>query len=248
MAESWKFFPCQIEGDPAFVYVDVNALEQIERAPKTLARVRLIYKAPRPNGLPSGEEFDAAIAIEKSLARFAKRGRDRYVGRVTRSGFREFHVYTRRGKAAWQEFLAKLSKKTRYSFELKISSDKWHGAYRKALYPTPDAWQVITDIDVLTHLKREGDMEAIRRRVDHWAYFDTAKAAARFAAWAVKSGYKLRAKSSGVDDDGEHCVGLYHVGTTRQREISGHSIALNRKASELAGRYDGWETQVVKRS
>jgi hypothetical protein len=248
VGESWKFFPCQIEGGAAFVYVDVNALEDIDRAPAALARVRLIYKAPRPNGLPTGAEFKAAIAIEKSLARFAKRGRDRYVGRITRSGFREFHVYTRRRKTAWQEFLAKVAKKTGYSLELRITSDKRHAAYRKALYPTPDAWQVIGDIDVITLLEREGDMEAIRRRIDHWSYFGSAKAASRFAAWAVKSGYKHDAKLSGVDDRGEHCVRLYHVGTTRQREISGHSITLNRKASDLAGRYDGWETKVVKRS
>jgi hypothetical protein len=248
VGESWKFFPCQIEGDAAFVYVDVDALEHIDRAPGTLLRVRLIYKAPRPNGLPTREEFDVAIAIEKRLARFAKRGGDRYVGRVTRSGFREFHVYTRRGKAAWQEFLAKLAKKTGYSFELKITSDKRHAAYKKALYPTPDAWQVITDIDVITLLQREGDMEAVRRRIDHWSYFDTAKAASRFAAWAAKAGYKHDAKLSGVDEQGEHFVRLYHVGTTRQREISGHSITLNRKAADLGGRYDGWETKVVKRS
>lgn len=247
MSESWKFFPCQIEGDAAFVYVDVNALEKIDRAPTALARVRLLYKAPRPNGLPASEEFKAAIAIEKSLARFARLGRDRYVGRVTRSGFREFHVYTRRGKVAWQELLARLTKKTGYSFELKITSDKRHAAYRHALYPTPDAWQVITDIDVITQLRREGDTEAIRRRIEHWTYFDSAKAASRFAGWAVKSGYKHDSKRFIVEENGEHCVRLYHVGSTRQREISGHSIALNRQADALKGRYDGWETKVVRR-
>ena len=74
-----------------------------------------------------------------------------------------------------------------------------------------------------------------------------AKSAAKFVKWALTGSHKHDAASSGVDDDGEHCVRLYHVGTTRQNELSDHTIQLNRKATELGGRYDGWETQVVRR-
>lgn len=248
MPGNFKFFPCQIEGDPAFVFVDVDAKDDIAKAPGTLVRVRLMYQAPRANGLPTGAEFDAARAIEKSLERFAQRARDRYVGRITRSGFREFHVYSRQSKAAWQKFLAGLTRRSGYQLRLKVTSDRRHRAYLRSLYPTPDAWQVISDIDVVTVLQREGDLEGVRRRIDHWSYFADARAAKRFAAWAVKNGFKHDLRLSGPGEDGETCVRLYHVGPTQQRDLSRHSIALNRHAAALGGRYDGWETKVVRRN
>ena len=76
-ASDWKFFPCQIGEDLAFIYVDVAAGKDIRRAPPMLAKVRLTYQAPRPNGLPTQEEFEAVRAIEEKLERFARRGKDR---------------------------------------------------------------------------------------------------------------------------------------------------------------------------
>jgi len=72
-ASDWKFFPCQIGDDIAFVYVDVAADQDIKRAPPTLVKVRLTYKAPRPNGLPTSEEFEPVRAIEQSRALRAPR-------------------------------------------------------------------------------------------------------------------------------------------------------------------------------
>jgi hypothetical protein len=82
----YKFFPCQIEGDAAFVFVDVDAHERVDRL------------------------------------------RDRYVGRITRSGFREFYVYTRRSKTVWQEFLARQEKKSGYDLGLRFTAGKSHRA------------------------------------------------------------------------------------------------------------------------
>jgi len=211
-----------------------------------LAKVRLTYQAPRPNGLPTQEEFDAVRAIEEKLERFARRGKDRYVGRITRGGYRVFFIYTRRNKPDWTSLLDKLARESGYELALALKSDRRHSGYHKELFPTDDDWQVINDIAVVEALRREGDVEGVRRRIDHWAYFKNAKAAAKFAKWAPTGAYKHDAKLSG-EVQGEHCVRLYHVGSTRQQELSHHSIQLNRKATELGGRYDGWETMVVKR-
>jgi len=246
-ASDWKFFPCQIGEDLAFIYVDVAAGKEIKRAPPMLAKVRLTYQAPRPNGLPTQEEFEAVRAIEEKLERFARRGKDRYVGRITRGGYRVFFIYTRRKKPDWTALLDKLARESGYELALALRSDRRHSGYHQELYPTADDWQVINDIAVVEALRREGDLEGVRRRVDHWIYFKNARAAAKFVKWALTGPHKHDANLSGVIDGGEYCVRLYHVGTTRQQELSHHSIQLNRKATELGGRYDGWETMVVKR-
>jgi len=44
---------------------------------------------------------------------------------------------------------------------------------------------------------------------------------------------------------GRYCVFLYHLGVTRQTNVSNHTIALRRKAEEFGGEYDGWGAEVV---
>ncbi len=137
--------------------------------------------------------------------------------------------------------------KSGHTIKLRLGADKTHRAYLRELYPTPEAWQLISDIDVLDLLERDGDLESVRRRIDHWSYFDDARTAQRFASWAEMNVFRHEARLSGVEDDGRHCVRLYHVGTTIQREVCWHTNQLHRKADALGGSYDGWETKVVKR-
>ena len=72
-ASDWKFFPCQIGSDIAFIYVDVAAEKDIKRAPTTLVKVRLTYKAPRPNGLPTSEEFEPVRVVTPCFSSAASR-------------------------------------------------------------------------------------------------------------------------------------------------------------------------------
>lgn len=244
----WKFFPCQIGEDVAFIFVDVAAHDDIQDAPTSLVKLRVRYRSPRPNGLPTNAEFEAVRAIEVALERFAGRGRDRYVGRITRGGYRVFYVYSRRSKDDWRAFLERAAKQSGYELALAFRSDKRHTGYLQELYPSEDDWQVISDLDVINVLSDHGDLEKVKRRIDHWSYFPDAIAAAKFVAWATQGPHKHVPRWSGLEEDGQHCVRLYHVGSTRQQDISHHTILLNRKASELGGRYDGWETRVVSRT
>ena len=57
-------------------------------------------------------------------------------------------------------------------------------------------------------------------------------------------GYSLDAADT--TDDGKFRVRFAHKGTLRLPDITSHTIALRRKASELGGDYDGWETPVCK--
>ena len=100
-------------------------------------KVRLTYKAPRPNGLPTSEEFEAVRAIELSLERFARRGKDRYVGRITRGGYRVFYFYTRRKKNVWGELLDRLVHKSGY--ELALVGEVRSPARRLPQGAVPDA-------------------------------------------------------------------------------------------------------------
>ena len=51
-------------------------------------------------------------------------------------------------------------------------------------------------------------------------------------------------KQDGEDEKEEFVVQYGHSGTMNLGDITHHTIGSDRKARELGGRYDGWETSV----
>jgi uncharacterized protein (TIGR01619 family) len=244
--EHWEFFPCSMGDDQAFIFLNVGINKSIVNAPKHLAKLRLAYKAPRPNGLPTKEEFEPVSKIEDRIENFSKAKNDWYVGRVTVSGHRIFYIYTGRTEENWNDFVTALSDESGYSIYLSYNNDPEHRGYREDLYPTPDDWQVIMDLKVIEVLKKQGDDGSAVRKIDHWIYFDDKTSAADFVKWAEKDRFTEEAKYSHTTDDGKYCVRLFHNGTIELGDITSHTIALRRKADEFGGEYDGWETPVTK--
>lgn len=231
--------------DQAFIFADVGVLESITNAPGSLAKLRLTYKNPRPDGLPTGEEYEPVKKIEDSLGDFAEQNGDWYVGRVSVGGYRIFYTYTDHDEDDWQEFTDTLSETSEYEIRLSFKEDKEHSEYHKDLYPTDADWQVIQDLKVIDSLKEHGDDGTETRKIDHWIYFPNKQSSTDFIAWAENHGFTEDSEHSNKTDDGEYCVRLYHTGTVNLSDITNHTIKLQAKAKELGGNYDGWETPVI---
>jgi regulator of RNase E activity RraB len=226
--------------------VDVGVSDSLDQLPAAIAKLRLHYKQPDDSGLPTRDEFDAVCAVEDRIQDFVDDIGDGYVGRITTQGKRIFYVYTRRTEAEWETFLAQLTKDTGYRFDLAFKDDAAHDDYQADLYPTQDDWQVISDMDVIESLKRNGDNQDAQHKIEHFAYFPDAAAARDFIAWAESDRFTHVPEHSGPTDDGRYGVVLYHLGVTSQAQVSSHTIALRRAAEKFGGEYDGWGTTVEK--
>jgi hypothetical protein len=246
MSDTWQFYPCTVGDHAASIMLDTGISDSIKDLPFTLAKVCIHYKTPNENGLPTRDEYDAAIEIEDALTAFAEEVGDSYVGRVTMNGHRDFYVYTSRADKDWDGFVTNLARQSGYRLAYFTTADHGHQAYWNELYPSADDWRVINDMAVLQNLETHGDDGTASRNFDHWCYFENEAAAQPFIAWATSDRFKLNVESSGVGDDGQFCVYLQHHGVAELQELSSHTIALRRKAEEFGGDYDGWETEVMK--
>lgn len=244
--DKWHFFPCLMGDDQAFIYLNTGISDKITAAPASLAKLRLAYKSPRDNGLPTNEEFEAVSAIENRIAIFSKEANDWYVGRVTVGGHRIFYVYTSKDEQDWMEFIDTLGAESGYDIRLAYRDDPDHKGYHDDLYPTEDDWQVIKDLQVIENLESHGDDGSESRKVDHWIYFDDKPSSVDFVIWAENDRFTEEPEHSHETDDGKYCVRLFHQGTLKIGDISSHTIALRRKAAEYGGDYDGWETPILK--
>jgi hypothetical protein len=133
-----------------------------------------------------------------------------------------------------------------YELRFVVKPDANRDGYWQDLFPSNDDWQVILDLRVIESVGKHGDDGTASRRIDHWAYFPAREGAERFSQWVRERGYIL--DETDTTDEGKFRVRFAHEGTLRLSDITSHSIALRRKASELGGDYDGWETPVCKAS
>jgi len=243
--EHWATYPRQQDGHSTSILYDEAVSDTLKASspPRNLLKIQIPFKKPHANGMPTNEEFPHLNAAEDTMVAEIRRNSGLYVGRITKSGYRDLYVYTSETAQIWEPRIRAISAQTGYPFTYSITSDEKYSGYWHDLYPGEDDRQVVEDIKVLEILKRAGDQPSEARTIDHWAYFDTKANAEVFAAWLKEQGY------SGMDlrvQKDRYCVQFSHTGTTQLNDISAHTVALRRKTSELSGDYDGWETVVCR--
>ena len=166
-----------------------------------------------------------------------------YVGRITVNGYRYFHFYVKFPEQTAFTLVDKVAQKTSYKINYNYRKDAAKKVYWKELFPTNDDWQVIQDLKVLSVLRENGDKPQKSHVVLHWAYFPELKSAKSFGDWVKANHYKLISIEF-TDDNKKYGVHFSHVSSMDLEEITHHTIAINRKAIEMNGDYDGWDTNV----
>lgn len=245
MSDEWLFYPCQMGEHRASIFYDHGIRNDINQiAPPKLLKVRLTFKDQRPDRLSSSEEYPALVALDDDLRALADAHGSIYVGRVTVAGHRYFHIFTSEPEGTWTSRLSDLGKQHGYVLQFVLSPDQQREGYWRDLFPSEDDWQVIKDLRVLNVLAKQGDNGSMSRRIEHWAYLSSSTAAEQFSLWVQAQGYELGGVSTA--EDGQQCVRFSHDGNCQLSDISSHTIALRRRASDLGGTYDGWETPVCK--
>lgn len=241
MSEHWKIYACMMGERQAFVSFDLGIRTELKTLPhRFLAgfRVRLLQQDAR--GLPTGDEFARLDRIEDALIAAIPATAGVQVGRVTTDGYRYFHFYTSLDKASVD---ARLSADLSAGIDVRYEHDPEYRAYWDELYPTPDDWRVMLDMEVQDALAKAGDDLQQARPVQHWAYFPSAAQRGQFIAGLGDSFERVRAYTA---DNGEYAVTLFHHGQPDYHSMNRYTLHLDRLARQFDGEYDGWETQVCK--
>lgn len=247
MSEEWIFYPCQMREQRASIFYDHGIRETIDQfASPQLLKVGITLKQPRTDGLSSNEEYQGLCALEDELQAVVQEHGSLYVGRVTVGGHRYLHIFTSDSENYWASKLQAVGQHHGYELNLNLKPDPNRSGYWQDLFPSDDDWQVILDLRVLESVEKNGDDGSASRQIDHWTYFPTLDAANQFSTWAQNQKYS--SVITNATEDRKYCVRFAHEGTLRLPDITSHSIALRRKASELGGNYDGWETPICKSS
>lgn len=244
MLDAWYTFPAQMGDHRAFITYN-HGYAEISKKDKRdfLLKVRVKIKNPTPAGMPTNEEFPVLSALDEKLDESLAEKGSVYVGRITVDGYRHFYFYLDIAEQTVSDTLEKVANATSYKLQHSYKHDPEKEGYWNDLYPTKDDWQVIQDMKVLDALKEGGDNPKKPREVFHWAYFPDKKVANSFGEWVEANDYKLISIEL-ADEKNMMKVRFSHVGTMVLDDITRHTIGINRKATEMNGDYDGWETSI----
>ena len=112
MSDQWIFFPCQMGEHRASIFYDHGIRDSIDTvAPRRLLKVRVAFEQPRPDGMPTNEEFQSLTALEDGLQALVQQQESIYVGLVTVDAQRHFYIYTPDSEAEWSARLRALGER-----------------------------------------------------------------------------------------------------------------------------------------
>ena len=250
MSDDWGHYFADMGGKPASIAFDDGISAEIGalRHPNSL-KLKIELRETVENGLPTELESDRLIALDDAIEAAVTSGGGVYLGRVTNKGVRWVMTLAPSETNDLEVELKRLATEAGYEMKIIIEPDPKKLIYWEDLYPTEDDRRVMGDMGVLRALEDKGDIASKKRPIDHWTYFDREAAARDFARWLEKKRYtdvRVEKQKDGFFSKPRWCVRSVHLGAMLLNDISHHTLAHARQAKKLGGKYDGWETPVMK--
>jgi hypothetical protein len=245
----WDVYMAAYEKGPGSTMVNMTLKDAAPmlRLPYLLTTgVRL--KNCSQEGLPVEEEFNTLYQISDSV-KSALNTRLRPVAAGTFSYQCErIDYYYLSDTSGIRKLLETTYKKyfPSYQYRTNLRDDaEWKG-YLGFLFPNEAILDQLTNQKVIFNLTDAGDDLSKPRKVDHWLYFKTEADRNNFIPYAVKEKFKVT-KSFSPNTRLNYQLQLSRTDKVDLASISLITSTLRKKATELHGQYDGWETVVIKK-
>lgn len=252
MSKGWGFYISYFEADkPAAILVDLDAHQRLTAfSSHFLTFVRFKLDHPNEFGQQEQEEEPLLEEFEESLDVVCPPIAHLicYCGRITFNGYRSFFFYTETPEATGQLRHALSHIKTAYDLEISTSEDPHFAFYHDVLHPDEDEMHSISNQRVLQALVENGDSLTQPRNIDHWIYFTNEESREAFASRVTSLGFTIQDATENSDESGAEtlCLIISKVGMVDLHSINEAVLELFYLAQECNGKYDGWETVVVK--
>jgi hypothetical protein len=251
LSDEWDFYFARVNDAASSIFVDLGVRPDApnEKRPWLLF-VWVELRAPRADGLSSGDEAPTLHEIEESLnSMIPPVCGAQLVGRITGSNRREFYFYGEEPGELEAAVARAMQPFSGYVYESGSTFQPEWEQYLELLYPSPSNLQRMMNRRLLDSLAQQGDAHEMPRKVDHWLEFATpeARAAARSTLEAIE--FAVEGVYEGEPGaELPHALVVSRVDPVDMRTINGITLELARLAQEHGGNYDGWESPVTKPS
>jgi len=247
--DHWEAYLAQYEKGvgSTLINMSLRTIAPMKQYPFLLkAGVKL--KKCSPDGLFTDAESDVLYSIsDKIKTRIDSLEKNMSVGTFTYQCERTDYYYigdTTHARAvlsaAFRRYLPD------YEYIIEIRPDSAWNSYLLFLYPNEETMEYIENSKVVMNLSKAGDDLSKPRQTDHWLYFGTEADREAFVKYALEEKFKVEGKEYREKADLHYQLHLSRTDMVDVGSISAITLKLRRKAKELNGKYDGWETFVIK--
>lgn len=246
----WDAYLMQVEGRPVSVVVDLGLRKvapMADRPMATLVRTRLLR--PQSNGLPGTEESARLDSLEERLVEgLSRSGGHVYAGRFSQRGMRTFHFFTADTAGQAAALRDAFAAFPEYSWLARSLPDSGWSNYLDALYPPPRELELIGDRRLVDQLRRKGDDLAKPRAVEHFLRFPSKMSRMEFLRQPGMEAFTVAAmpEADSTGRDMPYRLQLRRVDVPDLPFVDRVIRPLREKAVRFRGRYEGWETYLVK--
>lgn len=248
MSDNWDFYFCRVNDKPASIFVDLDIAKEAPLADfPYMVNVLVPVKAPRPDGFPGADEYDALSALEDALSSALCSDKSAlYVGRNTSDGRRDFFFFTGDLSGVKSRVAQATAGFPAYKVDWGAGEDPEWKTYFEFLYPSAEDRQRMENRRMCERLKEAGDSLTQARDIDHFAVFPTASARTAFAEKITEMGFRV---SELYDrENTTHRFGIEFI----RSDVPSHggmddiTLPLLDIARTLGGRYGGWGATVER--
>lgn len=246
--DEWDVYMAQYEKGIGSTIINLSLKEKapLKQFPYLL-QIGIQLMNCNKEGLPGEDEFellynvsDTLKAITDSLVMNKAAGTFSYQCRRTEYYYIADTNGIRKALAqAFQTFFP------RYSYTIKLQPDPNWQAYLEFLYPNEVSFEYMQNEKVILALQKAGDKLQKPRQVDHWIYFKSETDREQFISFVLKENYKVQKKEHRQNSPLPFALQISRVDRVDADSISLVTSMLRKKAKELFGDYNGWETVVV---
>jgi uncharacterized protein (TIGR01619 family) len=246
---NWDAYQMEINKKPVSIIVDLGLVLRAPLKERPFAIiVRASLKNPDYNGLPVDPEIQMLDKLEDSLVYYLdKSSGGVYAGRFTQRGLREFYFYALDTVNYLAGVAAAFQNFNGYKWLTIAKEDKTWRNYFDVLYPPPAELERIQNRRVVDQLRSKGDLLKESRKIDHFIFFKTKVGREEFLRGLKENGFKIEEMP---DEPGAgetpYKLHLSRVDRPDYVNIDKVTLYLWDLARKYNGRYDGWETYVVK--
>ena len=245
----WDTYVLNLDGKPVTYLVDLSLAERApmrDRRFAILVRTRLLSQDA--NGMPSKAESDSLNRVEDRVEGALSSSLDAvYAGRYTQRGLRQFHFFAGDTTGYREALEGVFAGQTGRTWMARAVEDTGWSHYFDELYPPAVELERIRNRRLVDLLEKKGDALTAPRRVDHFFRFRTKSARESFLRSLSSKGFGIAASPEADAEPGlPYLLQVYRNDAPGYPMIDRVVIPLWEEARRSNGRYEGWETYLVK--
>ena len=246
---NWDVFIAQYEKGPGSVTLNMDLIYSSPKRHLPFVVITGVKtKKCSGDGWPDKEEYDNLYKVSDDIiGAISSTVKSELVGSWTYQCERLDYIYV----ADTVNIRQKIGEiyRNQYSnyesyFNIRVDRD-WK-AYREFLYPNEETFEYMQNDKVIMQLVNAGDNLSRARQVDHWIYFRNSEDRNIFEDFARKKRYKIEGKDNLKNSKSPFQLHISRADLVDHNSINVITTELRKKARELNGDYDRWETFIVK--